>query len=325
MYILLFVAGVAVLGGSVFLFTRLDAWEQAAPSTKVAQLRAQRSQIKAERDRLRAGVGMGIMEQLQAQPSAQLEEKRIQLRAEWAEVRTRDAKAEAQLRATREEKTKAEAQLEARLAAVEKREQRLAVDQRRFEAWKKCAAAEAVKWEAYAAEIKAQYGVRSSGELPEAEQDKVCDDLLRRLAAIDPPLFRNMFSNPFGFIEAPKPIKQPDNPLQRLLEKGVEAGILDAKELEDEEVRCCISFAVMQDPVKGEDGRFYDRFCLENIYYAQFGYPFNRQEITRAPAELPRDEACYAKIQSLMERCQAAQSRLVEVEEEDTRSSFGLV
>lgn len=244
-------------------------------------------------------------ERTQARTLVQLEKEQTQLEAEKAEIRALNAKT-AEIEA---ETVKIKAETAAQLAAIEEKEKRLVVDQRRLKAWKRDFQGVKTEWKASITKILAQRGVQSINALPEEEQDKILDDIFDRSEAIDPGCFRNMFSNPFDFIEEPpKPLKQPDNPLHRLLEQGVAQRVITAEELE--EVVCPISYQVMLNPVKSTDSlhRTYDRSSLENIYYALPGtYPFDRSEMTVDPTELPPDEICYGKIQNLIKRCQTEQ------------------
>lgn len=213
------------------------------------------------------------------------------------------------------------AQLEARRAAIQAELEALNKEaireKRRCDAMQRRAKEEGAKLGARVAEIKAVHGEM----IPDHEWDILLDNFFAQWRAEDPPFFRNMFK--IGFTEEPKPIQQPDNALDRLLTRGVEEKIIDPACLD--EVICPLSYQVMQDPVKGEDGRTYDRFCLENIYYALPGtYPFNRQTMNVDPAALPCDRDCADKIEKLAKRASPPSIKSEESEHDATTPDMSL-
>jgi len=305
------ILGLTIVGAAALLvgsLVQLNAQEK--------DLEAERAQLEAARARLAAKKATRVqLEAKQAQlvaEKAEIEAKKIELEVKNAELDVQEAKVEAK----RIELEKKAVEVNAYAAEVDTRYKQLTVEKRRFSVWKKRMESEKAQVESKLVELKTIHG-----KIPKKEGCALAISFLEVIKAEDPALMENMFSNPFGFTEAPRPLKQPDNPLHALLTEGVEAKRIEATDLEA--VTCPISSLVMQDPVIGEDGRTYDRFCLENIYLALPGtYPFNRQAMKVDPAQLPPDSICQSKIQQLVQQCQVQPS--ASEAEEDPRASFGM-
>lgn len=229
------------------------------------------------------------------------QEARVEIsRARLVELKRTEAAAEAELAI-------AKARVEERLAKAEEREAKVTalenavtIEERRFKRLKEIMEREMGKLKISALELKSIHG----GVIPEEQGVKLFENFLNALKEEDGPAAKTMFTNPSGLTREPRPIRWPENKLHALLEQGVDQKLIYQDQLDA--VLCLISGQVMQDPVLGEDGRTYDRFCLENLYLALPGrYPMDRREMTVDPRQLPRDTAMYDRVQALVKQCQS--------------------